>query len=97
MPPVCSVRPGVFCVSGSSCLFRIRLPFHSHARIVPLICADVQNRSLDDMIVSDKPYQLCGDPPTCACRSRLIFVFLHKMFCGQGFPLDKRAIVSYYI
>ena len=33
----------------------------------------------------------------CACRSRLIFVFLHKMFCGQGFPLDKRANVSYYI
>ena len=27
----------------------------------------------------------------------LIFVFLHKMFCGQGFPLDKRANVSYYI
>ena len=29
--------------------------------------------------------------------SHPIFVFLHKMFCGQGFPLDKRANVSYYI
>ena len=48
----------------------------------------------EDVTVGDKRGNLARE------RLRgfvLIFVFLHKMFCGQGFPLDKRANVSYYI
>ena len=48
----------------------------------------------EDVTIGDKKGNLARE------RLRgfvLIFVFLHKMFCGQGFPLDKRANVSYYI
>ena len=44
-------------------------------------------------IYPEQPFWFEGENPL----GHLIFVFLHKMFCGQGFPLDKRANVSYYI